>query len=207
MSKIEINVVAGCMKKHAIAPAVMRAILEDLNLEAQPEPGEEKPPAVKKQFVVVVSDPKGCLPPSMDFVAWVLQIPESESPATTEERIFRAAYDFNTTKKGRLLPVQTVGEALESIPAKAFKECEVWVKTKVPVLVVKTSNEIPRTDSILSDKDRGIDPNRVIAVRNFKKLADETGATVTITTGGKSVTLAPGAVASAIERINRVTPG
>ena len=206
MSKIEINVVAGCMKKHAIDPATMRAILEELNFEAQPEPGEEKAPAIKKQFVVVVSDPEGKMP-KCDFVAWVLQIPESESPATTEARIHRAAYDYNTTKKGRLLPVQTVGEALESIPAKAFKECEVWVKTKTPVLVVKTSNEIPRTDSILSDNDRGIDPNRVIAVRNFKKLADETGVTVTITTGGKSVTLAPGAVASAIERINRVAPG
>ena len=36
-----------------------------------------------------------------------------------------------------------MGDALENVPAKHFKEAEVWVKTKVPVLVVKTDNEIP----------------------------------------------------------------
>jgi hypothetical protein len=53
-------------------------------------------------------------------------------------------YDFNTTKKGRLLPVKTVGEALENVPAKAFKETDVWVKTKTPVLMLRTDNEIPK---------------------------------------------------------------
>lgn len=204
MSKIEINVVAGCMKKHAIDPATMRAILEDLNLEAQPEPGEEKAPPVKKQFVVVVSDPEGRMP-TCDLVAWVLQIPESESPATTEERIFRAAYDFNTTKRGRLLPVQTVGEAIESVPARFFKESEVWVKTKSPVLVLRTRNEIPKTDSILSDKDRGIDPARVAAVRSFKKLANESGAQIQIRTGEHTVTIDPDPPES--ERVVRFAPG
>lgn len=206
MSKIEINVVAGCMKKHAIDPATMRAILEDLNLEAQPDTEKEKAPAVKKQFVVLVSDPEGRMP-TCDLVAWVLQIPESESPVTTEERIFRAAYDYNTTKKGRLLPVQTVGEAIEAVPAKFFKESDVWVKTKSPVLVLKTANEIPKTDGILSDKDRGIDPNRVIAVRNFKKLAEETGATVTITAGGRAVTINPTAGHNQTATVTRAAPG
>jgi hypothetical protein len=90
-----------------------------------------------------VSDPEGRLP-RQDFVGWVLQIPEHESPATTRDRIFRSAYDFNTTQKGRLLPVKTVGEAIENVPAKFFKETEVWVKTKTPVLVLKTDNEIPK---------------------------------------------------------------
>ena len=97
----------------------------------------------KKQFVIVVSDPDGKLP-KHDFVGWVLQIPETESVATTLDRIFRSSYDFNTTKKGRLMPVKTVGEALENVPAKAFKEADVWVKTKTPVLMLKTDNEIPK---------------------------------------------------------------
>ena len=194
--KLTINKVAEVLKKNEMQPDVLRRIIEELNLLTDTDE-EEKPPAIRKQFVVVVSDPEGKLPID-DFVAWVVQIPESESPATIEDRVFRAAYDYNTTKKGRLLPVQTVGEALESVPAKAFKECEVWVKTKHPVLVVRTRNEIPKTDSILSDRDRGIDPNRVIAVRNFKKLAEGSGATVTIT---------PGAVANAIDRMDRVAPG
>lgn len=142
MSKVEINLVAGCLKKHAVDPAVMRAIIEDLNLEVQPEPGEEKLPAVKKQFVVLVSDPE-CKLPIDDFVAWVVQIPEADSVATTQDRICRAAYEFNASKKGRIMPVKTIGEAIEAVPAKFFKEADVFVKTKTPVLVIRTNNELP----------------------------------------------------------------
>jgi len=111
---------------------------------AQPDPGEEnKPPPMKKQWVILVSDPEHRLPKD-DFVGWVLQIPEDESPATTQDRIFRSVYDFNATKRGRLLPVKTVGEALENVPAKQFKEADLWTKTKTPVLVLRTDNEIPK---------------------------------------------------------------
>src|SRR5436190_23966458 len=144
MPKIEVNKVAEILKKNDIAPAVLRRVIEEMNLAVQPEPGdEEKPPAVKKQFVILVSDPDGRLP-KHDFVGWVLQIPENESVATTQDRLFRSSYDFNTTKKGRLLPVKTVGEAIENVPAKFFKETDVWVKTKTPVLVLKTNNDIPK---------------------------------------------------------------
>lgn len=143
MPKIEVNKVAEICKKNAVEPATLRRIVEEMNLAVQPNDTADKPPAVKKQFVVLLSDPDGKMP-KHDFVAWVLQIPDNESVATTQDRINRAAYDFNTTKKGLLMPVKTVGEAVENVPAKFFKETDVWVKTKVPVLVLKTNNEIPR---------------------------------------------------------------
>jgi hypothetical protein len=144
MPKIEVNKVAEILKKNHVDPAILRRIVEEMNLAVQPDPGEEeKPPAVKKQFVILVSDPDGRLP-KYDFVGWVLQIPDSESPATTLDRIHRSSYDFNTTKKGQLLPVKTIGEAIENVPGKFFKETEVWVKTKTPVLVLKTDNDIPK---------------------------------------------------------------
>ena len=144
MAKIDINKAAEIIKKNEVSPATLRRIVEEFNLAVQPDAGEEKPPAVRKQFVVLVSDPEGKLPKKGDFVAWVLQIPDTESVATTQDRIFRGAYDFNTTKKGRLLPVKTVGEAVENVPAKFFKEADLWVKTKTPVLMLRTDNEIPK---------------------------------------------------------------
>lgn len=144
MAKIHTSKVAEILKKNQLEPALLRRVIEEMNLAVEPEgDGSDKPPAVKKQFVIVVSDPEGRLPKN-DFVGWVIQIPESESPATTLDRIFRSSYDYNTTRKGRLLPVKTVGEAIEAVPAKFLKEADVWVKTKIPVLVVKTNNEIPR---------------------------------------------------------------
>ena len=144
MPKIDVSRVAEILKKNHIDPAVLRRVIEEMNLAVQPDPGDEdKAPAVKKQYVIVVSDPEGKLPKG-DFTGWVLQIPENESPATTPDRVFKAAYDFNASKKGRLLPVKTVGDAFENVPAKHYKEAELWVKTKEPVIVLRTNNEIPK---------------------------------------------------------------
>ena len=41
------------------------------------------------------------------------------------------------------MPVETIGEACEVVTAKLFKEQNIWIKTKVPVLVVTTANKIP----------------------------------------------------------------
>lgn len=154
MPKIDVNKVAEILKKNEIEPSVLRRIVEEMNLMVQPETDEEKPPAVKKQYAILVSDPNGDLP-DHDFTGWVLQIPENESVVTTVERIHRAAYEFNTTKKGRLLPAKTIGDAMENIPAKHFKETQVWVKTKTPVLMLKTDNEIPTDEAKGKDARRG----------------------------------------------------
>ena len=144
MPKIDVSKVAEILQKNHIDPAVLRRIIEEINHVVQPDPAEEnKPPPVKKQWVILLSDPEHRLPKE-DFVGWVVQIPETESPATTQDRVFRGTYDFNTTKRGRLLPANTVGEALENIPAKQFKEADLWPKTKTPVLVLRTDNRIPK---------------------------------------------------------------
>lgn len=144
MPKIDINKAAEIIKKNQVEPKVLRAIIEEMNLLSAREQDEnEKEPAVKKQFVILISDPNGKLPKD-DFAGWVLQIPENESPATTQDRIFRGVYDYNASKKGRLYPAKTVGEALENVPAKHFKEAEVFVKTKTPVIMLRTDNEIPK---------------------------------------------------------------
>jgi len=144
MPKIDVSKVAEILKKNHIEPAVLRRVIEEMNLAVQPDPGEtDGTPPLKKQYVFLVSDPEGRMPKG-DFAGWVLQIPDNESPATVQDRLLRSAYDYNASKKGRLYPAKTVGEALENVPAKFFKEAELWVKTKTPVLVLKTDNEIPK---------------------------------------------------------------
>jgi hypothetical protein len=146
MPKIDVNQVAEILKRNDLDPALLRQIIEELNLAAQPEIDEEKPPAVKKQFSILISDPEGKLP-SGEFTGWVLQIPEDASVTSAPERIHKAAYEFNTTKKGRLMPAKTLADAIENVPAKHFKEQQVWVKTKTPVFMMTTDNEIPQEKS------------------------------------------------------------
>lgn len=153
--KIELSKIAEAAKQIALPPEQTKKLLEML---ADMQPEEKEPvPHVKKQYAILVSDPEGRLAAlgKLEFVGWVLQIPDSEAIATAEDRIRCAAYDFNASKEGRLLPVQTVGEAVENIPARFFKEADVWVKTKTPVLVLRTDNEIPKTPGVLADDNRG----------------------------------------------------
>jgi hypothetical protein len=144
MPKIDVNKVAEILKKHHIEPGVLRRVVEEMNLVVQPDPGEsDTPPPVKKQFAILISDPSGRLPRG-DFTGWVLQIPENESPASIRERVLKGTYDYNASKKGRLYPAKTVGDALEDVPARYFRDAELWVKTKTPVVVLRTDNEIPK---------------------------------------------------------------
>lgn len=143
MPKIDINHVAEVVKHHDVDPKTVRAIMENLQALLESEAAEEKPPAIKKQFCILISDPDARMPQNADFAGWVIQIPEGESAATVTDRLKRSAEYYNTTRKGRLNPCRTIGEAIEYIPAGVFKENDVWVKTKSPVLMLKTDNEIP----------------------------------------------------------------
>jgi hypothetical protein len=154
MAKIEVNQVAEILKKHKLDPSILREIVEEMNEITAPATDEDiKPPAPKKQFVVLLSDPEGKLA-KKDLTGWVVQIPEDASPHSTTDRIFKGAYDFNASKRGRLLPVKSVGEALESGSAKYFKEAELWVKTKLPVAVMITDNVLPKDEFKMEKVDR-----------------------------------------------------
>lgn len=147
-SKITIDQLALIIKRNQLAPDVARRIIEEASLvadkkdEAKAEPG----PKPKQQFVIVVSDPEGQI--KKDLVGWVTQIPENDSPATVMEKLNAAAHEFNASKKGRMVPVNTVGEAFESVPRKFMKQANIHTKTKVPVLVVTTDNKLTEAPSV-----------------------------------------------------------
>lgn len=143
MAKVDLDLVKHILTRNELDVRQVNSIIEDIQQELKIQQ-EENPPAprVKKQFLILLSDPENQIPKA-DLTGWVLQIPEEESPLAVVEQVHKAAYDFNQTPKGRRLPVKTVGEACESVPARIFKEYGVWIKTKEPVLVQTTSNAIP----------------------------------------------------------------
>jgi hypothetical protein len=104
---------------------------------------DDKPPPVKKQYVLLVSDPRGHLA-GKDFTGWVVQIPEEAGVVSTEDRLIKAAQDFNTSPRGRRLPAKTIAEVCEHVPARFLKEQQAWIRTKEPVYVVATANKLPK---------------------------------------------------------------
>lgn len=143
MAKVDLDLVKFILQRNDIDVRTVNSIIEDIEQELKTIK-EENPPAprVPKQFAILVSDPQNKIP-STDFAGWVLQMPEEDSPALLQGQIHKAAYDFNQTPKGRRMPVKTIGEACEAVPARILKEHQVWVKTKEPVLILKTDNLIP----------------------------------------------------------------
>lgn len=144
MPKIDIETLRFILQRNETDIRKIAEIMNEIELELKAEEEEKalRPPPVKKQFVMLVSDPDGLME-DKDFVGWVAQIPEDDSIATTAGRIHSAAYDYNATPKGSRMPVETVGEACEVVPAKLFKEQNVWIKSKAPLLVLPVNNAIP----------------------------------------------------------------
>lgn len=142
MPKADLELIKMVLQRNELDIRKVSEIMEEIQNEVNAQQDEEKPPPVKKQFVVMVSDPEGKLE-GKDFTGWVLQIPEEDSPLVAEERLVKASYEYNSTPKGGRLPVKSIGEACEVVPARITKEHHVWIKTKEPVLVVRTTNEIP----------------------------------------------------------------
>ncbi len=143
MAKVDIDLVKMILQRRELDTRQVASIINELQEEVRiQKETEEKAPPVKKQFVMLVSDPDGELE-GKDYTGWVLQIPEEDSPYVTEERLTRGAYDFNVTPKGRRYPVKTIAESCEIVSARIHKEQKVWVKTREPVLVCRTNNKIP----------------------------------------------------------------
>ena len=135
--KVDLETVKNTLVRKNVPPERVTDILNRIR-EIEESTKEEKPPAKKKQFCILVAESD-----SDDKVGWVVRIPEEESTTTVLERVRKAAYDFNASPRGRKLPVATIGEALENVSAKFFKEYELSVNTKEPVLVQFVSNELP----------------------------------------------------------------
>ncbi len=145
MAKVDTELVKIILQRAELDARTVAQIMEDIDIEvkAKAEISEKEPP-VKKQYVMVVSDPKGRFTDA-DYVGWVLQIPEDDRPDSALEKVFKGAGSFNLTPKGRRLPLKTFSEACEFGSAKLYKEQKVWIKTKEPVLIVRTDNKIPRS--------------------------------------------------------------
>ena len=144
MAKIDIETLKFILQRNEPDIRKVNDIMHEVQMELKAEEEERanRPPAIKKQFSIILSDYDGELS-NKDLTGWVVQIPEDDSVTSALGRIHRAAYQFNSTPKGIRTPVATVGEACEVVTAKLFKEQSIWIKTKIPVIAVTCPNTIP----------------------------------------------------------------
>lgn len=131
MKANDILIVKTIIQRNGVDFKTTSQIMLDIQ-EAVENQKEERPPAVKKQICLLTTGETG----------WAVKIPEDDNFRSCREKIIRAAEDFNMTPKGRRLPVRTIGEALETVPAKYFREHNIWILTKEPVFLQKVENSL-----------------------------------------------------------------
>lgn len=149
MPKVSVELIHEVLTNNNLEPDMIQAVLKQIEEQAAAEAEAEKAnkePTVKKQFVLIVSDPNGTIPDE-DYVGWVAQIPEDDPVGETMDRLIRASYEYNISKKGRRYPVKTVGEACEAVGTRFLKEQNLSIKNKIPVTVLRTDNKIPEIES------------------------------------------------------------
>ncbi|MDR0536366.1 MAG: hypothetical protein LBG65_08500 [Puniceicoccales bacterium] len=156
--KIDLDTIQVVLQRSELDPRKVAEIMEDLRkqLAEQEEGTEEKAPPVKRMYVPVISDPEGRLGDE-PLVGWVVQVPEDIPPAESLKKLYEAAYEHNVSKKGRKMPIETIGEACEMLSPKVTKELGVWIKTREPVEFVRSDNKIPleKTDKRVKHGPRG----------------------------------------------------
>lgn len=156
---IEVNDVKDVLEKHNIDESLQQIILADLSLTAEkysdnlkdnmkPDSSdkneEEKEkngePKVKKDYILLLSDPSEKL--TDEYLGWAFQIDEDQNPGELVDKIKMTAGDFNRSKKGQKVPVNTIGETIQNVPSKFFKEYKIYPKHKEPVYICLTNNKL-----------------------------------------------------------------
>lgn len=113
-------------------------VLNDIRKAAQEERADKEPSTKKpKAQFVVLSTTAG--------LGYVVQMEPEAAPTEALTRIQAAATDFNQSKKGRKVPVLTVGDALGNVSPKWFKTNDgkkLVVKTKLAVAILTVPNKL-----------------------------------------------------------------
>jgi len=141
MAKVDIEVVQKILKESGVDVRVAAEILNQIRDAVAEEAVEREKPA-KKQMLVLVSEPEEGLP--KDLTGWVVQLLEDDDPKEVAAKIVDVAKAFNESPKGQRVPVESFGDAVQSISSKLYKESDLWIKTREPVRIIPVKNSIGR---------------------------------------------------------------
>jgi len=141
MAKVDIDIVQKILKESGVDLRVAAEILNQIRDAIAEEAVEREKPA-KKQMLVLVSEPEEGLP--KDLTGWVVQLLEDDDPREVADKIQEVSKAFNDSPKGKRVPVESFGDAVQSIPSKFFRESDLWIKTREPVRVIPVKNSLGR---------------------------------------------------------------
>jgi len=136
------EIVESLKRVAKLDPKTLIAVENDLEAkeaEIKAEKETEKGPKSKAQFVIILLDPENHV--KGDVTGFVTQIPESEDAGTVLDRLHKASYAFNRSKK-RGANVVNLGE-IGSVKRRFLKDEGIHLKNREAVRVVVSQGPIP----------------------------------------------------------------
>lgn len=170
MAQIKETSILDVLLKAGIDPADAQKIIQAAKAKdlAEKEPSA---PSKKKEFLVIVNDPKGKLPD--DLTCWVIQKEDTYVDTSGEipvmgtvrrewgsleaeellEYLARSTMDNERLikKKG---PITCVGDVFEFALSAKAKECGFSIKTKQPVAIVGVNPSVKWMETIEEENER-----------------------------------------------------
>ncbi len=145
-----IATVTESLRENGADPKLTAKVIADIEKAAAEAKTDksETPKKTKYDWAVLVSDPEGVLKKlgtDLLLTGWVFQLESGANPATLPDRVKAAAVEFNNSRKGRRVPVTTIGETIQNVASKFWKSQPgriTRVKSKEPVYLVTTDNKI-----------------------------------------------------------------
>lgn len=142
-TKVGLEIVRAVLLKKLAGDDAMK-VYEEIQLEACAAADFEAAnraakDRVKRRFIVLSAE--GRVDALGNGSGWVLGVPE-DGGFDAQAAVRRAACEFNRTPAGRRMPVKSIAEALEFVPARFFKNEGVQVKTKQETEILATKGEV-----------------------------------------------------------------
>jgi hypothetical protein len=138
MSKVSIEEVNLVLNETALSETEKLKVIQKLEQVIREEKENKEPrEKSKNQFIGITTGNDVNSAP-----VWIIQAKGEMDHTEVVPLITAAVKDFNQTKKGSKQPIKTIAEAFEHCKKKLMTERGISPKTKEPIIIVKTVNEI-----------------------------------------------------------------
>jgi hypothetical protein len=134
------DVIESLQRVAKLDPKILIAVETDLEKKVEEIKAEKEPKKRSKyQHTVILLDPEGRV--QGDVTAFIFKQLEQADATQTLDKVHKAAYEHNRKPKIKH-PIKNVGDAGDIKP-KTWKEQELQLLNKEPVMVLVTKGPIP----------------------------------------------------------------
>lgn len=142
--KYDIDDIVAALRRVGVEPNVQTHVVEELRAQTTEEKKDKEGSGTGGNQWNHVGLINGTQNGSEAAIGWVLKVHEDVDNATIVDRLCQAGQVFNTSRRGRRLPVTNLAEVLENVPRTITKtQFGIQVQTKESIYLYSVNGATP----------------------------------------------------------------